>query len=143
LSPDALTVVCTSSAGSLFSSVLFWKCGDFTAVMWGGVARHGLGYTAVCIDKVNLNSEHELSYTDIPTYWSWGGSVSLTTNCTTGTPGFYPRQRQRSFPLASVSIPALRPTHFLIQWVPGGGGPFPGDKARPERDADHKCSCQE
>jgi hypothetical protein len=33
--------------------------------MWWGVARQGLGYTAVCIDEGNLNSEHELSYTDL------------------------------------------------------------------------------
>jgi hypothetical protein len=32
--------------------------------------------------------------------------------------GFDLRQRQRMFPLASLSSPALRPTQFLIQWVP-------------------------
>jgi hypothetical protein len=31
--------------------------------------------------------------------------------------GFSPRQRQRIFPLASVSRPALRPTQPPIQWV--------------------------
>jgi hypothetical protein len=47
---------------------------------------------------------------------------------------FDPRQRQRIFPLASVSRPALRPTQPPIQcyWVP-----FSGAKARPGRDADH------
>jgi hypothetical protein len=45
---------------------------------------------------------------------------------------FDPRQRQRIFPLASVSRPALGPTQPM-----GTGGPFPGAKARPGRDADH------
>jgi hypothetical protein len=48
--------------------------------------------------------------------------------------GFDPRQGQRIFPLASVSIPALGPTQPPVHWVPG---PFPGGKARPGRDADH------
>jgi hypothetical protein len=37
----------------------------------------------------------------------------------TGRPGFDPWQRQRIFPLASVSIPPQRPTQPLIQWVLG------------------------
>jgi hypothetical protein len=36
------------------------------------------------------------------------------------------------FPLSSVSRPALGPTQPM-----GTGGPFPGVKARPGRDADH------
>jgi hypothetical protein len=53
----------------------------------------------------------------------------------TGLPGFDPRQRQKIFPLACVSRPALGPTQPPIQGVPGG--PSPGSKARPGRDADH------
>jgi hypothetical protein len=46
---------------------------------------------------------------------------------TTGRPGFDPLQRQRIFPLAFVSRPALKPTQ----------PPVPGSKARPGRDANH------
>jgi hypothetical protein len=41
----------------------------------------------------------------------------------------------RIFRLTSVSRPALGPTHPPVQRVPGG--PSPGGKARPGRDADH------
>jgi hypothetical protein len=54
---------------------------------------------------------------------------------TTRRSGFDPRRGQRIFPLASVFRPALGPTQPPVQWVPGG--PFPGAKARPGRDADH------
>jgi hypothetical protein len=52
----------------------------------------------------------------------------------TGRLRFEPRQRQRTFPVSSVSRPALRPTHPPVQWVPGS---FTMGKARPGRDADH------
>jgi hypothetical protein len=41
------------------------------------------------------------------------------TFCTTGRPGFDPRQRQTILPLASVCRPALKPTQPPINWVPG------------------------
>jgi hypothetical protein len=59
----------------------------------------------------------------------------LTTGWTTGRSGFDSRRGQRIFPLASVSRPALGPTQPPVQM--GTGGPFPGGKARPGRDADH------
>jgi hypothetical protein len=46
-----------------------------------------------------------------------------------------PDRGERIFPLASVSRPALGPIQPPVQWVPGG--PFPGAKAQPGRDADH------
>jgi hypothetical protein len=39
------------------------------------------------------------------------------------------------FPVAAVSRPVQGPTQSPVQWVPGG--PFPGAKARPGRDAGH------
>jgi hypothetical protein len=41
------------------------------------------------------------------------------TGWTTWRSRFDPRQRQRIFPLASVSRPALEPTRPPAQWVPG------------------------
>jgi hypothetical protein len=52
-----------------------------------------------------------------------------------GRPRFDSRQRQRIFPLSSVSRPALGPTQPPVQWVPRVLSP--GAKARPGRDADH------
>jgi hypothetical protein len=46
-----------------------------------------------------------------------------------------PQQRQRIFPLTSVSRSALRPTQPAIQCVPVFF--FSGGKARPGREADH------
>jgi hypothetical protein len=57
------------------------------------------------------------------------------TGWTTGRSGFDPRQGQRTFPVASVSRPALGPTQSPVQWVQGVLSP--GVKARPGRDADH------
>jgi hypothetical protein len=42
------------------------------------------------------------------------------------------RQMQRIFPLASVSRPA-HPASYPVDT----GGPYPGCKSRPARDADH------
>jgi hypothetical protein len=56
------------------------------------------------------------------------------TGWTIGRSRFDPRQGQRIFLLAPASRPALGPTQPPIQCT---GGPFPGGKARPGRDADH------
>jgi hypothetical protein len=50
----------------------------------------------------------------------------LTTDWMIGRPVFDLRQRQRIFPLASLSRPALKPTQSPVQWVPGVL--FPGVK---------------
>jgi hypothetical protein len=50
-------------------------------------------------------------------------------------PVFDTRQRQRMFPLTSVSRPTLRPTQPPVQWVPGVLSL--GGKEQPGCDADH------
>jgi hypothetical protein len=50
----------------------------------------------------------------------------MTTGWTTGRSGFDPRQGQTIFPQAHPASCTMRT-----------GGPFPGGKARPGRDADH------
>jgi hypothetical protein len=47
----------------------------------------------------------------------------------------FPAKAKGFFSVTSVSRSALGPTQLPAQWVPGG--PFPGSKARPGRDADH------
>jgi hypothetical protein len=49
------------------------------------------------------------------------------------TTGVRSRQRQRIFPTASVSSSEAHRASCTM----GTGGPFPGGKAWPERDADH------
>jgi hypothetical protein len=63
------------------------------------------------------------------------GVTQYTVSLQTEPPGFDPWQRQRIFPLASVSRPALKSAQPPIQWVLRG--PFPGVKVWPGRDADH------
>jgi hypothetical protein len=49
-----------------------------------------------------------------------------------------PVQAKGFFSVASVSSPTVGSTQPPVQWVPGG--PFPGGKARPGRDAGHSPS---
>jgi hypothetical protein len=48
-----------------------------------------------------------------------------------------PAEAKGFFLLTSLSRPTLGLTQPLVQWVRGEGGPFPGGKARPGREADH------
>jgi hypothetical protein len=65
---------------------------------------------------------------------SRGSSVSIVTDYALDDWDSIPRERQRIFPPAFASRPALGPTSLLSN---GYRGPFPGSKARPGRDADH------
>jgi hypothetical protein len=66
---------------------------------------------------------------------SWCSSVSILPHYRqTGWPGLDPRQRERIFPLASVSRPALKPTQLPIQSAPGV---LSRGKERPGRDPNH------
>jgi hypothetical protein len=69
-------------------------------------------------------------------YLELGSSVSIVSDYTLDDQGLIPSQeRQRIFPLASVSRPALSPIQPPVQWVTGG--PLPRGKVRPGHDADH------
>jgi hypothetical protein len=48
-----------------------------------------------------------------------GSSVSIVSGYRLDDRAIDPRQRQRIFPLASVSKPAQGPTQPPVQWVPG------------------------
>jgi hypothetical protein len=73
--------------------------------------------------------------TTVPvTYTEWGSSVTILPDNRLVDRGFDPRQRQRIFPLASVTGPALRPTQNHIQ---GDRRSFPGGKAQLRRNANH------
>jgi hypothetical protein len=61
----------------------------------------------------------------------WGKLSQFSVFPRTGRPEFDPQQRQRIFPVASVSSPALRPTQPPIQRCRRF---FPGGKARPGRE---------
>jgi hypothetical protein len=60
-------------------------------------------------------------------------SVSLSTASDYGRDkrGWIPGRGKR------FSLKPLRPTQPPVQWVPGGGGPFCGGKARPGRDGNY------
>jgi hypothetical protein len=60
--------------------------------------------------------------------------LRLATGWTTGQSRFDPRQRQRIFPVACFQTSSgAHPASYLM----GTGGPFPGAKGRPGRDAHH------
>jgi hypothetical protein len=59
----------------------------------------------------------------------------LTMDWTAGRSGFNPRQGQRTFPLVSVTRPALEPTQPIVEWVCGVLSP--GLMRGRGRDADH------
>jgi hypothetical protein len=67
-------------------------------------------------------------------------SVSIVSDCGLDDRAIevsIPGRDERILPLASMFRPALRPTQPPVSGYGGGGGPFPGTKARPWRDADH------
>jgi hypothetical protein len=65
---------------------------------------------------------------------SAGVAQSNNVKLQTGRPEIDPRQRQRIFPLTSMSVPALRPTQPSVQRVTRV---LSRGKVRPGRDADN------
>jgi hypothetical protein len=80
-----------------------------------------------------------ISIFQLPLQSVWDGQRSQNSVwLRTGRPnnrGSIPGRGERIFPVTSMPRPALGPTQPPVQM--GTGGPFPGGKARPRRDADH------
>jgi hypothetical protein len=68
-------------------------------------------------DFVSSTNKHQTLCEIRSTYMAAQSIQCLTTDWKTRRPGFDLRQRQRIFPLTSVSRPALRPSQPPIQWV--------------------------
>jgi hypothetical protein len=65
---------------------------------------------------------------------SWGSWVSIIVWLQTVWLEFYPRQRQKIFPLYCVQSNSWGPPSFLSSWYQGS---FPGSKAQAGRFSDH------
>jgi hypothetical protein len=85
------------------------------------------------IENIVLSTLNYIEIFYVNVMQSWGSSVSIVSDYRLGDRGSIPAEA-KDFPLASVSRPALRPTHSPVQWVPGV---VSGGKMRLGRDTDH------
>jgi hypothetical protein len=96
------------------------------------ISRHMYSYSCFIIDEFSSYVTLEIICKTTKTYRSRGSSVSLTTDWTTGVRS--PTEAEDfSFSLYVQTGSGAHPASYPM----GTGGPFPGGKAWPGRDADH------
>jgi hypothetical protein len=101
-----------------YFSIFFWLY-ILVSLLWSILARlnfhfeHWSAMNASFWKQTDKNNKLLLSEC-----WSWGCSDSIVSDERLDD-RVRSQQRQRIFPLASLSRPALWPTQPLIQWVPG------------------------
>jgi hypothetical protein len=90
----------------------------FASRHWTGV-RSKFAVKAMPLENIYTQLPHSTLIINMAGEPGSSGSIVSATDGTTGWSRFDPRQRQRIFPLTSVSRSVLGPTQPPVQWIPG------------------------